>query len=144
MEKTVRFLGVLMLVFLLVLVRAWEEKLFYDPLLHFFEMDYKSLPLPKMDLSALLLATAGRYGVNSLLSLAVLWLIFKDLGMLKISMLLYLSLFVVLFAVFSFIVTSSEAGQGHFLLFYVRRFLIQPLLLLVLVPAFYFQKQKST
>jgi exosortase F-associated protein len=30
---------------------------------------------------------------------------------------------------------------GHLALFYVRRFLIQPIFLLLLIPAFYFQKK---
>jgi exosortase F-associated protein len=42
--------------------------------------------------------------------------------------------------VFVFLLESSAAGE-HMALFYVRRFLIQPLFLLLLLPAFYFHKR---
>ena len=143
MKKTITIFGILVFLGLLVLVRAFEGQLFYDPLLHFFEMDYKSLPLPKMKIGALLTSVGIRYLLNTLFSLAILWLVFKDFGILKVSLWLYFILFAVLFCTYVFIIVFSETSNGHFVLFYVRRFLIQPLLLLVLIPAFYFQKYKS-
>ncbi|HAV53504.1 MAG TPA: exosortase F system-associated protein, partial [Aequorivita sp.] len=117
--------------------------LFYDPLLHFFEMDYKSMPLPEMDTFALQTGIALRFLLNTIISLAILWLVFQDRGIIKLSLILYSFLFAILFMAFSFIIFTSEESSGHFVLFYVRRFLIQPLFLLILLPAFYFQKYKS-
>lgn len=143
MKQVLSIFGILVLVGLLVLIRAFEDSLFYDPLLHFFEKDYKSLPLPPMDNFALQTGIALRFLLNTLVSLAILWLVFKDREIIKLSLILYSLLFAILFLVFSFIIFTSEAQQGHFVLFYVRRFLIQPLFLLILLPAFYFQKFKS-
>ena len=143
MNKFLKVLGILALASLLVLIRAFEDALFYDPLLHFFEMDYKSMPLPEMDTFALQTGIALRFLLNTIISLAILWLVFQDRGIIKLSLILYSFLFAVLFMAFSFIIFTSEESSGHFVLFYVRRFLIQPLFLLILLPAFYFQKYKS-
>ncbi len=143
MKKVLKILAILILVGLLVCIRAFEDTLFHDSLLEFFKMDYKTLPLPEMDTFALQTNIAFRFLFNTLISLAILWVVFRDKGILKISLVLYVSLFMILFSAFSFIVFSSEGTSSHLLLFYVRRFLIQPLFLLILLPAFYFQKLKN-
>ncbi|QQX77027.1 MULTISPECIES: exosortase F system-associated membrane protein [Aequorivita] len=144
MKRTLKIFGFIILAGLLVLIRTFENSLFYDPLLLFFEMDYKSMPLPKMDTFALQTGIALRFLLNTIISLAILWLVFKDREIIKLSLILYSILFAILFMAFSFIIFTSEESSGHFVLFYVRRFLIQPLLLLILLPAFYFQKYKSS
>lgn len=143
MKRTLRIVGIVLCCILLLLIRAFENRLFYDPLLEFFEMDYKTLPLPKMDTFALWMNIAFRYFLNGIVSLAILWLVFWDKGIIKLSVLLYVVLFVLFFAAFSIIVSTSEGTDNLLVLFYVRRFLIQPLFLLILLPAFYFQKYKS-
>lgn len=143
MKKVFRIAGIILLAVLLVLVRAFENALFYDPLLLFFKTDYKSMQLPEMDIFALQMGIALRFLMNTLLSLSILWLVFFDKEIIRISTLLYILLFVVLFVAFSAIIFTSEDTGGHLVLFYVRRFLIQPLFLLILLPAFYFQKYKS-
>jgi exosortase F-associated protein len=125
---------------LLVLLRAYEDSIFYDPLLMFFRAQSEQA-LPDFDTIKLLGGVALRYASNTLISLVLLWVIFQSREILKLSAVLYGILFVLLITAFCFLIFSSEAGQ-HIALFYVRRFLIQPLFLLILIPAFYFQKNK--
>lgn len=143
MKKTLKIVSIVILACFLVLIRTFEDLLFYDPLLEFFKIDYKTLPLPKMDMLGLLTGLVFRFFMNTVISLAILWLVFKDKEIIKLSSILYGFLFVFLFTTFSFIVFTSEGTGSHLVLFYVRRFLIQPLFLLLLLPAFYFQKYKS-
>ncbi|MEM0519501.1 exosortase F system-associated membrane protein [Aequorivita flava] len=143
MKKSLNIVSIVVLAGFLVLIRAFEHTLFYDPLLSFFEVDYKSMPLPQMDTFALQTGVALRFLLNTIISLAIIWQVFKDKEIIKFSLLLYSLLFVLFFMIFSFIIFTSEESSGHFVLFYVRRFLIQPLFLLLLVPAFYFQKYKT-
>ncbi len=143
MKKPLKILGIIVFASLLVLIRFFEETLFYDPLLEFFKMDYKTLPLPKMDIYPLLTSVVFRFLMNTILSLAILWFVFRDKEIIKFSVILYSFLFILLFTAFIFIVFTSEGTSSHMVLFYVRRFLIQPLFLLLLLPAFYFQKYKS-
>jgi exosortase F-associated protein len=143
MKKVFKISGIVILAVLLVLIRTYENTLFYDPLLDFFKMDYKTMPLPAMDTFALQTGIALRFLLNTLISLAIIWLVFNDKEIIKLSALLYGILFAILFMAFSSIIFTSEETGGHLVLFYVRRFLIQPLFLLILLPAFYFQKYKS-
>jgi exosortase F-associated protein len=53
MKKVFKISGIVILAVLLVLIRTYENTLFYDPLLDFFKMDYKTMPLPAMDTFAL-------------------------------------------------------------------------------------------
>ncbi len=143
MKKALKIVSIVILACFLVLIRTFEDLLFYDPLLEFFKIDYKTLPLPKMDMLGLLTGVVFRFFMNTVISLAILCLVFKDKEIIKLSSILYGFLFVFLFTAFSFIVFTSEGTDSHLVLFYVRRFLIQPLFLLLLLPAFYFQKYKS-
>lgn len=144
MKRTLRLIGLFVFGLLLLLIRGFEDILFYDPLLEFFKMDYKVTPLPEMDFFRLILNLAFRYFLNALISLSILWLVFLDKGVIKLSALLYIVLFIIFVLIFGIIVNSSEGVGDQLVLFYVRRFLIQPLFLLILLPAFYFQKRKSS
>lgn len=141
MPKYLRYILILISVVGLILIRQFEASLFYDPLLAFFKTDHTTQPLPDMEKGGLLLNIAYRFLLNTLFSLLILWLVFRDGGVMKISVMLYLLLFVVLVIAFVFLLNSSSAGD-HLALFYVRRFLIQPLFLLLLLPAFYFHKSR--
>ncbi len=142
MGKISKILIVAVLVGLLVLVRAFENWLFYDPLLDFFKGDYLNKPLPPLDGFKLQTGIVLRFLLNTLLSLAIIWVLFRDRGLIKLSVVLYSFLFVILFLAISLIIFNSEKVGGFMVLFYVRRFLIQPIFLLILLPAFYFQKNK--
>ncbi|AWH85059.1 exosortase F system-associated protein [Flavobacterium album] len=127
--------GIIVLLVLLVLVRVFEEKLFYDPLLAFFRKEDKELP--EYDSMQLFFGLAFRYGLNMLFSLGIIWLAFKDKSVMKLTTVLYAVFFVLLTAVL-FISLNTEK-PSLLLIFYVRRFLIQPLFLILFLPAFYYQ-----
>jgi exosortase F-associated protein len=131
----------LILVFLFVLIRKYETQLFYDPFLIFFKSDYSNLPLPKYDSLLLFLGLLLRFGLNSLLSLALLYVIFEDKDMLQFSGVLFVAFFVLLIIALFYLLSFHE--QNYLLLFYVRRFLIQPIFILLFILGFYYQKVKS-
>ena len=124
------------MVVLLVAVRIFEDRLFYDPFLLFFKHEGKVLP--GYNGFKLFLALAFRYLLNSGFSLGIIWLVFKDRAVLKLTTVLYIVFFILLIAAL-FMVLATDA-PSHLLLFYVRRFLIQPLFLILFLPAFYYQK----
>lgn len=140
MNRTVRIVLILLSLLALAAVRYFQEELFYDPLINFFQSDYQSADLPPLDQGKLMLNLAFRFGLNTLLSLLILGLTFKSRKVIQFSALLYLIAFVLLMTVFYFQLDNYKPGH-YMLLFYTRRFLIQPILLLVLLPAFYFQKK---
>lgn len=137
-----RIVLITLFVLLLVLVRAYEDILFYDPFLHYFKTDYANLPLPKTDAIQLFLGLFFRYSLNALLSLTIIYIIYKDFGLTKFASILYLFFFTIL-AIAFFIVLSFYGEANKMALFYIRRFLIQPIFLLLFIPAFFYQKQNK-
>ena len=97
MKKMLKIVAIITLAIFLVLIRAYENILFYDPLLEFFKNDYKTMPLPKMDNFALQTGIALRFLLNTLISLAIIWVLFKDKEIIKLSSFLYGFLFAILF-----------------------------------------------
>jgi exosortase F-associated protein len=125
-------------IILLVLVRVFQEQLFYDPFLDFFKGEnHEGKPLPPYDTLNLFLGLLFRYFLNSALSMGIIYLFFKDRAILKVSAILYLGFFILLTGIFFLILNASEPNT--MILFYVRRFIIQPLFLILFVPAFYYQ-----
>ncbi len=141
MYRLAKLLLVGLLGCLLLAIRGFEDSLFYDPFLLFFKSTESNMPLPEFDALKLFGNVALRFLMNTIISLGVLWIVFQKAEIIKLSSLLYTALFIVLFVVYYFLASSEATGQ-HMALFYVRRFLIQPLFLLILIPAFYFQKNK--
>ena len=122
-----------------IAIRAFENQLFYDPFLTYFDSDFKSLPYPEFDGFKLFFGLFSRYFLNSVLSVLLIYVLFQDLEILKFSTFLYIGFFGILFGMF-FIVLGYYP-EGNWLLFYVRRFIIQPIFILLFIPAFYYQQQ---
>jgi exosortase F-associated protein len=134
-----RFIFVLLFVLLFVLIRVYEDSLFYDPFLNYFKSDFTALPLPVYDSVRLFISLLFRYGLNTALSLGLIFSLFKDVEMVKFAAILYAFFFVVLiFSLYATIYFYEE--HNNLLLFYVRRFLIQPIFILLFIPGFYYQK----
>ena len=140
MKNRVKIVLIVILALGLILIRQFEDKLFYDPLLEFFKTDHSTQPLPEMELNKLYANISLRYLLNTILSLIILWVAFGSKSILKLSALLFTGLFFLFFIAFVLLINTSAAGD-HMALFYVRRFLIQPLFLLLLLPAFYFHRR---
>ncbi len=139
----IQVISILLAIILLVLIRGFEDILFYDPLLDFFKTDYLLQSIPSMNRISLFSNIVFRYLLNTFFSLLILWLLFKDRGIIKVSIFIYFVFFILVFSVFAYMIYFGDTGCQNTLLFYIRRFLIQPILLLVLLPAFFFQKSKS-
>lgn len=129
------------LVLLLVLIRIFEEQLFYDPYLTFFKNDYLYIDSPRQEIFKLAAYTTLRFVLNTVISLAILFVIFKDKSIIKFSGLIYILAYVIFMSLFLYFVINPRQ-EDYYLFFNVRRFLIQPLIALLLIPAFYYHKQR--
>ena len=138
MKITVRdSLAIFVLILSLISIRIFEDKLFYDPLLYFFKTEAEILP--RYDITSLFLGLAFRYGLNMILSLGILWIVFKDKSIFQLSIFLYITLFIILAG--ALFITLKIQKPNLIVIFYLRRFIIQPLLLIILLPAYYYQKR---
>jgi len=110
----------------LILIRAFENELFYDPFITFFKLEFKKITAPEFNFFKLLLNHVYRYSLNAGISLIILYVFFKDRQVVKLSAILYGVLFIILINIYFYLIAC--------------RFLIQPLLIFILIPAFYYQK----
>lgn len=139
MDRKVQILIIILLFLALMLVRAFEHQLFYDPFIPYFKNGYLSDPIPVISGSKLLLHMIFRYGLNTIISLLIIYMAFQNKGFLIFSVKFYAISFVLLSVTF-FIILKGELAHGYLFAFYVRRFLIHPLFVLILLPAFYYKQ----
>lgn len=123
----------------LLLIRMFEKELFYDPFLNFFHGDTQNKMVPEFNTIKLFLGLIFRYFMNSMLTVLIVYFLFKDVSTVKLTSFL-LSLFFVVLIIFFFSLLYFSKTPNYLFLFYVRRFLIQPLFLILFVPAFFYQK----
>lgn len=141
MHKFITAILLFVLVALLVLIRFYEGELFYDPYLTFFQNDYLYIDSPRREIAKLVGFTALRYVLNTSISLAILFVVFKDKSILKFSILIYVLAFFVLMVFYLYFVINPRQ-EDYYLFFNIRRFLIQPVILILLLPAFYYHRIK--
>lgn len=139
MTNIIKMILLLVLFGFLILIRAFENELFYDPYLSFFKSDYLYVDNPRREIFKLTMFTILRYVLNSGISLGIIYLFFKDKSIVKFSAFIYAVAFVVLMLFFLYFVINPQK-EDYYIFFNIRRFLIQPILLLLLLPAFYYYK----
>lgn len=133
-----KILAISLLLLALIGVRYVETSIFYDPFIGYFQGEFSKKPLPQVDGWSLFLSTLLRYGLNSVISLVIIYAIFTEIPMIKFAAFLYIGFFVILVVLLYVFLMSENPPKMY--IFYVRRFLIQPLFLLLFIPGFYFQK----
>ncbi|MFT4612344.1 MAG: exosortase F-associated protein [Psychroserpens sp.] len=136
------YILLLILFGLLVLIRVFEYDLFYDPYLLFFKSDYLTMDFPNREIFKLTLYTTLRFVLNTIISLGIIYLFFKDKSMVKFSILIYVVAYFILLVFFLYFVIHPRQ-EDYYLFFNFRRFLIQPIFLILFVPAFYYYKLKN-
>ncbi|WP_456420577.1 exosortase F system-associated membrane protein [Lutibacter sp.] len=140
MKRKIQILLVVLLFLLLIAVRVFIQPYFYDPLIEYFKNDYLHTAIPNLDFSKFFLNIFYRFTLNTIISLVIIYLIFNDLKVIYFSIKFYVIAFVIFSsALFVFLKFDSD----YKLIFYARRFLIQPLFVFLLLPAFYYQQLKK-
>ncbi len=138
MNKLLRYGSVFLLFVAFIFIRFFERDLFYDVFMDFYKGNYYQKPIPDIPFYSTLFTLALRYLTNTLISLLVLYLFFLKKSVIKFALFLYGFVFLILMAAFAFLINDFQPDY-YFATFYVRRFLIQPLLIILLLPAFYYQ-----
>jgi len=128
--------ALLLAVTIFAMIRYFEKTLFYDPLLYYFKGDYKQKAFPDIDLLKWSFHTFVRFFLNTLVSLFLVWIFFRSKEIIRLLMVIYALFFVVLMSLLSVLIVSESPST--MLLFYCRRFLIQPVLVMLFIPAIYF------
>lgn len=138
MNKAILVFGFIIGIISLMAIRLFEKQLFFDPLLEFYKGDFPDKTFPDLGFWKYSINLAFRYLLNTLVSLFLIWIAFKNKMYIKFSILLFSIL--LLTGMLLFWIVENEITSEHYMrLFYIRRFLIQPIPIILLLPAFYFQ-----
>ncbi|MBS3994101.1 MAG: exosortase F system-associated protein [Bacteroidetes bacterium] len=140
MLKGFRIGLIVLLIGFLIGMRSIADNFFYDPLVKFFKGEYLYNSLPEFNYVKLFLNVFLRYFLNSIISLAIMYLIFLKKDIVVFSAFIYLFGFL-FFAMLYYVLLVNYINEQYLILFYVRRILIQPMLILLLIPAFYYFKK---
>lgn len=138
--KILSWILVLLGVVGLISVRVFEDRIFYDPFLNYFHEANKHAAYPDFEWGRLIISHWFRFILNLLFSSIIIHFIFKNRNWTLQGAALISIVFAITFPIYLYCV-SSKFEIGFLFSFYMRRFVIQPLILLLIVPLFYYRKQ---
>jgi len=140
LTKMLRYFCVLLGFLGLVAIRGVEDHFFYDPFLIFFKTANHSATFPNFYWGKLILNYLMRFGLNTFFSLIVIHFLFQNKEWTKQALVLIVLVFVIVFPIYLFCI-YDRFQFGYLFSFYVRRFVIQPLTVILIIPIFYYRKK---
>ena len=132
------WIGVALCVAGLIGVRYLENVLFYDPFLDYFA-NIGNPAFPHFEWVRLISSHLFRFLLNLIFSLGIVHFLFLNKKWTVQAMVLITLSFFIFFPIYLYSV-YTEFSFGNLFSFYIRRFVIQPLPVLLIVPLFYYRK----
>lgn len=121
-------------------VRILEDQIFYDPFLNYFHEGNKNIPFPEFEWGKLIISHIFRFVLNLFFSCIIIHFLFKNKEWTVQGAVLISIIFAITFPIYLYCI-YDRFDIGYLFSFYMRRFVIQPLILLLIVPLFYYRKQ---
>ncbi len=126
----------------LIGVRVVEDAIFYDPFLDFFHAANKNEHFPEFSWLPLVGSYIFRFVLNLFFSLVVIQFLFLNKKWTFQAGVLIVLVFLLTFPVYLYCI-HTKFEIGYLFSFYMRRFVIQPLTLLLIVPLFFYRRKLS-
>lgn len=126
----------------LISVRAFEGEWFYDPMLQYFKEAQFSMSLPHYEGVKLSFHHLYRFLLNSIFSLGLIYGLYKNVNYLKISIIIMWMSFLLCYP-FYYYMLETDMAFGYAVTFFLRRLVIQPMPLFLLIPLFYYLRKKQ-
>lgn len=126
------------------LVRYYQDELFYDPFLNFFEGGMSEELWPNVEWWLLSSHLVFRFVINAMIGLLFISFMFQDLKVLGQAAIIYLGVLIIGIPI---VIILGQMAQfnDYYLFFFFRRILIHPIIFFILIPAFIYQNlNKST
>lgn len=122
----------------LIVVYVFQMKLFYDPL-NDFRFNPKDPQAPEFDIWKLIASKTIRYIFNDSFALMVIWGLFQNKNYMKFAVAVFMFGFLILLPLYLFLVTHYYLETQSFLN-HLHRLVLNPVLMMLLIPAFYYQQ----
>ena len=135
-----RYFWILLGILGLMGIRVLEDAVFYDPFLMFFKSADHNAVLPNFHWGKLVLSYLFRFGLNTFFSVWIIHFLFQNKEWTKQALILIVLIFAIVFPIYLYCV-YDRFQFGYLFSFYIRRFVIQPLTLLLIIPIFYYRKK---
>lgn len=124
----------------LIAIRMLEDRIFYDPFLAYFHQASKDAVFPDFLWGKILLNYFFRFLLNLLFSAVIVQCIFRNKKWTLQAVVLMCIVFAVTLPLYLYCI-HTKFEIGYLFSFYMRRFVIQPLILLLIIPMFYYRRQ---
>ena len=135
----IKWLLVALCILGLVGVRVLESEIFYDPFLKYFASTSSNPAFPHFEWARLITSHIFRFLLNLIFSLGIVHFLFLNKKWTFQALVLITLSFLIFFPIYWYSV-YTEFSFGNLFSFYIRRFVIQPLPILLIVPLFYYRK----
>ncbi|MPS74692.1 MAG: exosortase F system-associated protein [Chryseobacterium sp.] len=135
-----RWFWILLGVLGLIGIRGLEDRIFYDPFLQFFKSADQSAVFPNFIWGKLVLGYLLRFALNAFFSLWIIQFLFQNKEWTRQAFILILLVFMMVFPIYLYCI-YDKFQFGYLFSFYVRRFVIQPLTVILIIPIFYYRKK---
>lgn len=123
----------------LIGIRVVEDRLFYDPFLNYFHEAKKNIPFPSFEWGKLIAGYLFRFVLNLFFSCLIIYCWFRNTQWTIQGAILITIIFLITFPIYLYCI-YDRFEIGYLFSFYMRRFVIQPLILLLIIPMFYYRK----
>lgn len=140
--KLLNWLAVFAGILGLIGVRMAEDAIFYDPFVKFFRAADERAVFPDFEWVKLVISYIFRFSLNLLFSLIIVHFIFNNKKWTIQAAVLIMMVFAITLPVYLYCV-YTRFEIGYLFSFYMRRFVIQPLILLMIIPLFYYRKKMT-
>lgn len=138
--KLVDWLFVILGIAGLIGVRMAEDFLFYDPFLDYFRKASAQATFPDFVWIKLIGSHLFRFFLNLIFSSLIIHFAFKRKEWTLQGVVMIVLVFLITFPLYLYCI-STKFEIGYLFSFYMRRFVIQPLVLLLIIPLFYYRKK---
>ncbi|WP_027383016.1 exosortase F system-associated membrane protein [Epilithonimonas caeni] len=135
-----RWFWILLGILGLIGIRGLEDRIFYDPFLQFFKSADQSAVFPNFIWGKLVLGYLLRFALNAFFSLWIIQFLFQNKEWTRQAFILILLVFMMVFPIYLYCI-YDKFQFGYLFSFYVRRFVIQPLTVILIIPIFYYRKK---
>lgn len=127
----------------MISVRVLEGTIFYDPFLGYFHEANKNIEFPTFEWGRLIAGHVFRFILNLFFSCLIIYGVFKNKNWTIQGAVMMIVVFSITFPIYLYCI-HSKFEIGYLFSFYMRRFVIQPLIILLIVPMFYYRKQMGS
>ncbi len=125
-------------IFVLILIRKYQSQIFYDPFLEYFANDNVAKAWPNYNSFQMYASLILRWLLNAIFSLLLLTALFWKKKVIISALQIY-TVFGLVSLLLYMLQIEYELPLGEKMAFFTRRLLIQPFLVLILIPTYYYQ-----